>query len=247
MRGELAEATTLCTQARREYGAIHDQSGMGMAALVCAEVALDRGDLPASRAALADAATLAHANSNVMTAGNVNVMLGQIDLGERNPAQAVADLAAARQRFAKGEMVSGQAIAASLQALAYAQLGKPAERDRAAAEARTLRTRITQQQEVFAVDLALAQLGGDTGDRMAALGALKALASDARQRHWLSWSLEAQLAGLDVRDPSGHGDGTGMERRQLVASAREHGFGWVAQRAAGRAADTAPTPAPATH
>src|SRR5665213_2371541 len=91
-------------------------------------------------------------------------------------------------------MITGEATAQAKLAVCYQTLGRDAERDRALARARQLRTRITEHQEVFSVDIALAQLSGETGQKAAAVATLRDLIADADKRQWLAWSLESRLA-----------------------------------------------------
>ena len=113
-------------------------------------------------------------------------------------------------------------------ALCADALGDSAARDRAAARAKELRRGITERQEVFAVDFALAVLRARDGDA-SAIADLRAMADDADHRHWLGWSLESRLAAFEAlrqrHDPAA--DALGAE---VASSAQAHGFGWVLAR-----------------
>jgi hypothetical protein len=192
----------------------------------CAQISLDIGDLAATEAALKRALAEAQSAADVMTMANVDLLQGQIDMGLRRWAQAANSLRAADQVSSRAEMVTGQATAASLLALCDAALGHTADRDREAARARALRSRITERQEVFQVDIALNQIGGETGDRAAAIAGLRALAADAARRRWLGWSMEAQLAAARLEADAGGA----RHRAELAATARKAGYGWVVKR-----------------
>jgi DNA-binding winged helix-turn-helix (wHTH) protein len=223
LRGELAEAARTCADARHEYGALGDAAGRAGADFECAQVALDRGDVAAAEAGLGAARAAARAHGETMTVGNADLLAGQIALGERRAGPAAADFELAGKEYAGGGMVTGQALAASFLALADQALGRPGPRDAAAAQARALRARITERQEVFAADIAAAQLDGEIGSGAAAEAALEALAASAARRGWVSLALEARLAAVEV---AGHGS----QRQQLAAEARRSGFNWVLRR-----------------
>jgi hypothetical protein len=58
---------------------------------------------------------------------------------------------------------------------------------------------------------------------------LRALAADAERRHWLGWSLEAELAMVEALQLQ-HDPGAATLRAEVVSTARGHGFGWVLTR-----------------
>ena len=136
---------------------------------------------------------------------------------------------AAIKTCAAADLVTGEALAQSLLAISYAKLGRSNERDRAKARANELRSRVTEQQEVFAVDIALAQLRGESGQPDAAIAALRDLVADADKRDWLAWSLETRLVLVQVLERAGD-QSAAAAHSNLAADARKHGFGWVLTR-----------------
>jgi hypothetical protein len=100
-------------------------------------------------------------------------------------------------------------------------MGDAAERDRALSRTRALRGSITARQEIYFVDIALAQLDHvASGD---AARHLHDLAQDAASRHFVNWSLEARLA--EWRVLSAQGKSAAMPVRAGVeAEARRRGF-----------------------
>jgi hypothetical protein len=148
-------------------------------------------------------------------------------MGLRQWPAALEHLQAADRALALADMVTGQAVAASLLALCDAALGRTRDRDLEAAKARELRGRITERQEVFQVDIALAQVRGLAGDRPSAIAALRELAADASRRRWLGWSLEAKLAAVQL---AGGDHQIARQRAELTASARKAGYGWIVRR-----------------
>ncbi len=232
LRGDLAQAQRTCAQAQAVYAALGDPANRRLADFECAQIALDRGDVGATLAGLKAAGQAAGERRDTMTLGNVDLVEGQIAAGQGRPAEAVGHLEAARREFAGAEMITGEAVADSLLALSYAALNRPAARDAAAQRAAALRGRITERQEVFQADIALAQLRGQAGDREGAATTLEAMAADAQKRRWLSWALEARLAALDVMGRAGETPRTRALRQALSADARRSGFGWVSWRLA---------------
>ena len=129
-----------------------------------------------------------------------------------------------------GEFVTGEVVAQALLALCHAALNQSEQRDEAASRARELRSRITARGEVMVVDIALAQVQGLRGERDAAVTALRGLAKDAESRNWQIYALEAQLAALQLIERPPAALDAGELRRRMAATAREHGFGWIAIR-----------------
>ncbi|HXV00123.1 MAG TPA: transcriptional regulator [Caulobacteraceae bacterium] len=230
LRGELAEAAQTCAQAQSEYAALGDAAGRAGADFECAQIALDRGDVVAAEAGVKAARAAAQAHGDTMTLANADLLAGQIALGERHAAPAAVDFETAAKEFTGGGMTTGQALAASFLALADQALGRPKARDAAAAEARALRSRITERQEVFAADIAVAQLDGETGSPSAADAALQTLAASAAKRGWVSLALEARLAAIEVLAHPGDGAHARALRQALTAEARRSGFNWILRR-----------------
>jgi DNA-binding winged helix-turn-helix (wHTH) protein/tetratricopeptide (TPR) repeat protein len=230
LRGELAEAQRLCAEAQVAYAALADIAGQGASALTCAQIALDRGDVDAAESSLRIARDDAQKIGDVMTVANADLVDGEIALGRQQWTTANGHFAVAEQGYAGADLVAGQAIAASLLALSDAAIGNTAGRDRALARARALRSRITERQEVFQVDVAMAELRGRSGHYDEALAALQSLASDAQKRKWIAGSLEAKLAAVQLA--AARRDTARFERMrgELAVAAAHDGFGWVLQR-----------------
>jgi hypothetical protein len=154
--------------------------------------------------------------------------LAQIDMGRERWADARPRLERAANGYAKGEGNTGVADAEALLAVCADALGDAKARDAAVARATELRRGITEHQEVFLADVALAVLRARAGDKVA-IGDLRALAKDAETRHWLGWSLESRLAAYEVL-AARHDPAAARLRAEIASSAREHGFGWVLTR-----------------
>ncbi|MGA9421540.1 MAG: hypothetical protein WBW61_04205, partial [Rhodanobacteraceae bacterium] len=229
LRGDLQAATSTCAQALAGFREADDAGGIASAEFQCAQIALDRGDVKAAQAGAEQARASAKAFGDAITLGNVDVMEGQIAIGRGDCNTAIPRVQDAVKTSVAGELTTGEAIAQAELALCYDALGRDAERDRAAARATTLRSRITEHQEVFAVDIALDELRGETGHMDEAVAMLHDLAADADQRHWIAWSLEARLAAVRLLDR--RGDARALTRRhELQQLARAHGFAWVLSR-----------------
>lgn len=227
-RGDLVEAAQTCALGQKAFAGQADSARAG-ADFECALISLDAGNLAATEAGLKRARAEAQAQGDVMTIANVDLTEGQIDMGRRNWAAAEARIRSAEQVYAHAEMITGEAVSASLMALCDAALGRARDRDLEAARARDLRSRVTERQEVFQVDIALAELRGEAGEAAAATALLRDLAGDAARRHWLSWSYEARLAAVRVASDARDRHAASL-REGLAASARKAGFGWVVQR-----------------
>ena len=229
LRGELGYADAACRRANGIVSRLSDPQFAIVVAFTCAEVAMDHGDIAAARSGFADAGATAKKSGDALYAANVELVLGQIDLGLRDCKSASLHLENAVHGFAESEATAGEADADALLALCQESLGDAALRDRAANRARELRTRITERQEVFAVDISLAILRARGGGASEAVSDLRALAADAEHRHWLAWSLEADLAAVEALQLR-HDPAAATLRAELVSTAREHGFGWVLTR-----------------
>lgn|GEM_PF-1044983 len=232
LRGHLDEAAELCAQARDGYRAIDDGDGAASIDFQCALIALDRGDLAQARAGIDAAGVAAEKFQDATLAFNAALTRGQIALGNGDVQAATEQFRHAIDAAANAQLATGEAVAQGLYALAAEQAGDTAARDHAIARASELRSRINQRQEIFMVDIALAQLRTTRGTPADGIARLRALAADAQRRGWLAWSLEAQLAlvqGLvacgDVRDAD-------ALRASLDASAKAHGFLWIQARLA---------------
>jgi len=99
-----------------------------------------------------------------------------------------------------------------------------------AARASELRSRITARQEVLTVDIALAQLRGEMGEREQAITSLQRLAQDAESRKWLGQAMEGRLAELRIRQFGTDAPRIASLRSQIETVARQHGFAWVLTR-----------------
>jgi DNA-binding winged helix-turn-helix (wHTH) protein/TolB-like protein len=229
MRGELAAADASCRRAEALARPLSDPQFSIVALFNCAQVELDRGELPQARRTLGQAAALARSSGDAVTRGNVELTLAQIDMGYRRWDAARPHLQAAVRTYASAQAVTGEADADALLAACEAEAGHADAGEQAAARARDLRRRVTERQEVMVVDIALARREAAGGQPARAAAALRELAADARQRHWMSWALESRLALVQVlarsHDPAAPG-----ERDALAREARAAGFGWVSLR-----------------
>jgi hypothetical protein len=151
-----------------------------------------------------------------------------LDMDDARWSAARERLRSAARGFAAAEVQTGEADAQALLALCAQALGDTAERGQAAERARKLRQSITSREEVYIVDIALAQLSGEMRKDDAAVEKLLAVAADAEQRHWLGWSLEAKLAAWELLNERVAGSGAANALRlEIETSARQHGFGRI--------------------
>jgi eukaryotic-like serine/threonine-protein kinase len=230
LRGELEEARNVCAEAQAEYAKMSDPTNRAMADFECALIALDRGDVTGAQAGVRRARDAAIRRGDSMTLANGDLTLGQIEVGQDNCSDALRFFAAAEREYARGELSTGQAIAASFTALCTALTGNAGARN-AVARAVTLRRQITERQEVMQVDINLAELHGANGERDQAVSALQSIAKDAQNRNWPGWAMEAELAQMRVLLRSDdHGRAEAM-RARIIVDARQRGFAWVLRRA----------------
>jgi len=232
LRGELAQAQVVCAEALSEYAKTGDIGSGANGRLECAQISLDRGWVPAAAKeirSIRDAGE--HANSPMMLLGNVDATQGQIAMGDGKWAKAAGLIETAKQEYARADLRTGEAVAASLLALCYSALGRTVERDAAVKRATELRSAITERQEVLQVDVALAELRGEIRNSGEAISQLESVAADARQRQWPGWALEAELAELRVLRNTGDRSRAAALKAQVVSEARQKGFGWILQRA----------------
>jgi tetratricopeptide (TPR) repeat protein len=231
LRGELEEARRICTEALAEAAKVKDHGSDETTQYGCAQLALDRGDVAAAQAEIARARAAAVRINDLMMRTNTDVMLGQINAGQKDWPGALRLFRAAETEYAEGAVVTGQAVAASFVALGADAIGDARSRDAALARARALRSRITERREVIRADINLAELQGDNGQEDEAISQLHALAADARQRSWPGWALEAELAELHVLRKTGGMSRVAALKAQIAEEAKRLGFGWVLQRA----------------
>jgi tetratricopeptide (TPR) repeat protein len=220
-RGDLDAANESCARALTEAALLTDPQFTVYSTFTCALIALDRGEIDRSRTLLDRAAAVSASSHNSIYAANAELVMGQIEFEAAHWPQAMRLLHDAAQGFAAIEASTGEADAQALIALCAQAMGDAAERDRAAARARTLRASITAQQEIYVVDIALAQLGD--GSQAANARQLRELALDAERRHFVAWSLEAKLAEWRLLSAQGSA-AAAKARTALEAEARKRGF-----------------------
>lgn len=160
---------------------------------------------------------------NEMYLNNAHMTLAQLDMDESQWAAARDKLHEVSRGFAAAELRTGEAEAQALLALCAQALGDRAGRDAAVDRARTLREAITSRQEVYGVDIALAQVGAAAHSEGTALDKLLALATDAERRHFIPWTLEARLAAwrlMQMKDTAA----ANALRAEVERTARQYGF-----------------------
>lgn len=231
LRGDLVAAAATCGQALAAYRDVPDPDldSVASARMECALVALDRGDLAQARGWSDQASAEAKPFDDKLVRINSQMVRAQIAMGQADWTSAVPLLQDVAKVAMDAGLVSGEAIAQSQLALCHAALHDSVERDRAAARARELRSRITEHQEVFVVDIALAQLLGDTGHADTSISLLRDLVADADRRQWLAWSLEGRLALWRMLERL-HDPSANASRSALLSAAKARGFGWVVAR-----------------
>jgi DNA-binding winged helix-turn-helix (wHTH) protein/tetratricopeptide (TPR) repeat protein len=224
LRGELDEAQDNCVRARAEAKMLSDPQFSIYSEFTCALVAIDRGETDSARVALDKVARLSQSSGNIVYGPNAELVLAQLDYEKGDWVQARARLRRAIQGFAAGELETGEADAQAMLALCAQASGDVAERDQAAARANTLRERITARQEIFFVEIALAQLANSPRRGADAIVRLRDLAADAERRQWLSWSLEAKLAEWQLLKAAGNPAAATHLRADLESAAGKRGF-----------------------
>ena len=231
VRGKLDDAQTTCVQARdaaRPFGS----SPQVIADFECAQIALDRGDTGKAIADFERIERSAAAANDGFFVANAQLELGQIWMGRLQWGKARAALQASAHEWNTQKEAPGEATASGLLALCDAALGNTAERDAAAARARSLRSQVTARQEVLTLDIALAELRAQAGSPAEALAALRGYADDAAKRQWAGYAFDARLASLRVLEQGGDTAAAKSARDALIADAHKAGFGWVNQRVA---------------
>jgi DNA-binding winged helix-turn-helix (wHTH) protein/tetratricopeptide (TPR) repeat protein len=229
LRGSLKQAQQLCSQAKTEAAALSDPQFAIYAGFTCALVDIDEGNSAEGRAALRDVVSRATSAKNVMYASNARMMLAQLDMDDGEWPEAHAALIEVSQKFAADELPTGEADATAMLALCAQAQGDIATRDEAVIRARKLRDSFTSKQEVFLVDIALAEVAARQNG--AEVGQLLELADDAERRHFVAWAAEARLAALQVmQGQQGAGVSAHALRVKLENDAQRDGFGRVLRR-----------------
>ncbi len=227
IRGQLAEAQSICDRVREESAKLRDPQYRVYGDFTCALLSLDRGAAAEARAAFERVVRLAPSSAIAVYVPNARLLLGQIDYEAGQLEAARAELHQAIAGFVANEAQTGEADAEALLALCANSLGDGPERARAAARAAKLRGGITAKQEIYFVDIALAQLADTPSQRTAAIAQLRELAADAERRHFMSWALEAKLAEWELLRTDGDGPRTSHLGNELAATARQSGFGRI--------------------
>jgi tetratricopeptide (TPR) repeat protein len=223
MRGQLDEAQTNCTQAQSEAYRLSDPQFRVYTEAICASLAMDRGEPETAGLLLDKLDVLSRGSGNTVYEANANFMIGQIEYDAGHYDKAQEHLRRALEGYKGAQADTGEANAEALLALCAQMLKEPAERDRAAAHARGLRTTISSQQEIYVVDIALARLASPE-QRGAAVDKLEKLAKDAEARHWIGWSLESKFAKWQILMGLGRNPEAAETRADLERTARALGF-----------------------
>jgi hypothetical protein len=197
-RGELGEAQAACVKLYAELKQVISPFVAQFGEYECAVTTLERGDIVAAESGFARAKELA-TKANLSTGlAMVEVQLARIDMSQRNWAAARDHLLRAIEKYAGEERAGYEADAQALLALNAQALSHIDERDRAAARARELSSRVTTRQKVLVAEIILAQLDGKTSALDSALLNLQRLADEAAKRHWLLDALYARLAMVEL-------------------------------------------------
>ncbi len=229
LRGELADAHALCAQAIAEAAGLSDTQFAVYSGFHCANVDMDRGDAVAARAELQKLIHSQAPPGEPMYIDNARLLLAQLDMDAGDCPAARELLRQAAHGFATAEVLTGEATAQALLALCAQSLGDMKERDAAAARARELRGSMTSLQEIYGVDIALAQLPQPSGANTSPVQRLAVIATAAQRRHWVAWSLEAQLAAWELQRVS-DAQAARQLQRQVESTARKYGFGRIVSR-----------------
>ncbi len=224
LRGELSAAEENCLRAQRISTSLSDPQFAIFSGFTCALLAIDRGDTQHAGVLLNRVREMSDASGNIIYSANSRFTLGQIALEASQFAAARELLRDAAKKFASAEIHTGEANSEALLALCAQAQGDAVERDRASARARELRAGITARQEIYVVDIALAELATGGRARDDALARLRSLAIDAERRHWISWSLEAQLAEWRVLKTGGDEAAANRVAGELSSKAGHYGF-----------------------
>jgi tetratricopeptide (TPR) repeat protein len=224
IRGQLEEAKDSCRRAQSEAAALSDPQFMTYSLFNCALLEIDLGEPDAARRTLSELVNLTQKSANSAYEANAHLALGQLDFEASNFARARQELEISAQKFAADDSQTGEAEARAMLALCEQAMGDSAARDVSLARAKQLRTAITSRQEVFVVEIAVAQLTTGAQQRADAVSKLRELAADAERRQFLSWSLEAQLAAWQMLRLDGQSEAADQLRNEVEAVARKHGF-----------------------
>jgi serine/threonine protein kinase/tetratricopeptide (TPR) repeat protein len=227
LRGEMAAAHATCMQALAEASRLTDPQFMIYSTYTCALVEMDLGHSDTASDMLGQVERTSEASKNSVYLANARVMLAQIDMEKTHCEKALVRLGQAVEEFAQTETKTGEAEAEALRAACYQQIGDSRQRDAALTRAQTLRTAITSRLEVYIVDIVSAQLGFAEGRHSDAIAKLNAIAVDAEHRHWLRWSLEAQLAAWHLAQANRDQTSAVRLRTDLEKAARDHNMGRI--------------------
>jgi DNA-binding winged helix-turn-helix (wHTH) protein/tetratricopeptide (TPR) repeat protein/TolB-like protein len=228
LRGELNEARDTCDESNAEAAALSDPQFAVYSGFTCALVSVDRGETSAATTALQAVMRQAASTGGTRATylNNALMTLAQLDMDAEHWPAARDKLREASRGFATAEIQTGEADAQALLALCAQAMRNTAERDTAVGRARKLRQAITSRQEVYVVDIALAQISATSGTDKTAIEKLLALAADAERRQFISWALEAKFAAWRLLHAQGRGTADAV-RGEIEKSARERGFGRI--------------------
>jgi tetratricopeptide (TPR) repeat protein len=230
LRGEMTEAHATCVQALTEASRLTDPQFTVYSTYTCALVEMDRGHSDTASDMLTQVERTSEATNNTVYLADARLMLAQIDMEQVHCDKALTRLGKAIEGFVQAEAKTGQAEAEALRAACYQQVGDAQQRDAALARAQALRAAITSRLEIYIVDIVSAQLGFAEGRHSDAIAKLSALAVDAAHRHWLRWSLEAQLAGWQLAQSNRDQTSAIRLRKDLEKAARNHNMGRILAR-----------------
>ena len=225
LRGELAQAR----QMHEEALALNREIGRGEAEAFdvyrLAEVFFEQGDLRVARKRYAEALALAEKAPAPLTAARVRLGLGRLSLSEGDAAEAEQSLRHAEEvlRVEEVEAPLAQAQGALVEALLAQQ--KSTEAGVIGERLRELALQTQNARARLGAKEAAVRLAGEPHPRAAAQ--LDALAREALEAGWLSYSFELRLAAARLAAAA---DRAGARPRleRLASEARAKGLGRVA-------------------
>jgi len=234
LRGEMPLARRNCATAQSEAAQMTDPQFFIYSTFTCALVEMDGGAPDRAAEMLRQVKSRITGGDGGIYGANTDLVLAQLEMEGGHCPQAVERLNRTLGTLRIAALTSGEADAEALLALCAQQSGNIKQRDVHLNRAVQLRRSVTSRQEVYFVDIVAAELAPEAGGQQDPLARLIALAADAQQRHWLTWSLEAKLAAWQFATAHHEDAAAARLHAELQSSATAHGMGRILGMMAGR-------------
>lgn len=231
-RGNLSVARQLLEEALPLFRQSDSKSGAAYALLGLGQIAQAGDDFATARAQYQEALDIRNQLGEKGTVAEAQIALAQLSIEGGHPDDAVGRLRQAFAEFQKEKEIDNQIIAAATLATAFLAEGKLADATQAVEGVRPLDAKSQNHEAHLNLAIAAAKIHAALGKTVEAEGSLKNTVSDATEKGYLGYQLEAGLALAEIQMKSTAQPAVRQRLGALEHEAKTKGFGLIARKAA---------------